>query len=109
MKIEIFLSLAKFVMQKALGLLSTKNEDYSKGDAFGAYERAAKIAKILELDASNELHLAILDIIHKLIRLRSLGTREEKHESIEDSVMDIINHTLLYYGMWREREPKNER
>jgi len=81
----------------------TKNEDYSKGDAFGAFEKEAKICEILSLDASKREHWALAQIVAKVVRLKGLENRDPHHESIRDSCVDIMNFSALYYGMRREK------
>jgi len=108
MKIERFLVIASDLLKEAKGLLMTKNADYSKGDAFGAIEKEAAIAKILELDYSKREHWAIANIISKVVRLRGLENRPPQHETIKDTCADGINYFTLYFGMRTEEEEGGE-
>lgn len=99
MKIEKFLKIASGLLSEAKLMLKTKNEDYSKGDAFGAFEKEAEICGILGLDASKREHWALAQIVAKVVRLKGLENRHPHHESIRDTCADGINFFTLYYGM----------
>ena len=104
MKIQEFLEIAGGLFLEARKTLSTKNEDYSTGEAFGAFDKEAMIARILDLDSSNRLHRALNEIVKRVVRLRNLGDKKPNHESIEDSCKDGVNFFALYYGMVVEKK-----
>ena len=109
MEIEKFLETASELLLETKGLLKTKNEDYSKGDAFGAFDKQAQIARVLDLDVKKREHDALYRIVGKLVRLRSLEGKSPQHESVRDNVMDGINFFILYHGMrTEEKERRNE-
>ena len=108
MRIEKFLKIASELHLEAKMMLETKNEDYSKGDAFGAFEKEAKICGILELDASKREHRALAQIITKVVMLKGLENRDPHHESIRDTCADGINFFTLYYGMRTEEKEEKK-
>jgi hypothetical protein len=95
-----FLQDAQQLLNKCLQLLASKNHDYSETqDAFANFKLAAHIAGI----PTEQTLLTLLGM--KLARLNQLlgKSKQPKHEAIEDTLMDIINYTLLLRGILQER------
>lgn len=106
MKINQFIATAHLLSIDAVKLLRSKNEDYSPGEAFGAFDKQAQIAKVLDLDVKKREHDALYRIVGKLVRLRALEDKDPQHESVRDNCMDGINFFTLYYGMRTEKKDK---
>lgn len=95
-----FLQDAQQLLNKCLQLLATKNSDYSETqDAFANFKLAAQIAGI----PTEQTLLTLLGM--KFARLHQLTAKgkQPKHESVEDTLVDIINYTLLLRGILQER------
>ena len=95
-----FLQDSQHILNRCLQLLASKNSDYSETqDAFSNFKLAAQIAGI----SSEQTLLSLLGM--KFARLQQLTGKgkQPKHESIEDTLVDIINYTLLLRGILQER------
>ena len=100
-----FLQDAQQLLNKCLQLLASKNHDYSETqDAFANFKLAAHIAGI----PTEQTLLTLLGM--KLARLNQLlgKGKQPKHEAIDDTLMDIINYTLLLRGILQERGPQTD-
>lgn len=100
-----FLQDAQQLLNKCLQLLASKNHDYSETqDAFANFKLAAHIAGI----PTEQTLLTLLGM--KLARLNQLlgKNKSPKHEAVEDTLMDIINYTLLLRGILQERSFSTE-
>ncbi|MBP7134227.1 DUF1599 domain-containing protein [Patescibacteria group bacterium] len=100
-----FLQDAQQVLNRCLQLLASKNHDYSESqDAFANFKVAAHIAGI----PTEQTLLTLLGM--KFARLHQLTGKNKtpKHEAVEDTLMDIINYTLLLRGVLRERSMEYE-
>lgn len=100
-----FLQDAQQLLNKCLQLLASKNHDYSETqDAFANFKLAAHIAGI----PTEQTLLTLLGM--KLARLNQLmgKGKHPKHEAVEDTLMDIINYTLLLRGILQERGLQTE-
>lgn len=108
MKINQFIAMSLLFYSDAAKLLRSKNDDYSKGEAFGAFDKQAQIAKVLDLDVKKREHDALYRIVGKLVRLRALEDKDPQHESVRDNCMDGINFFTLYYGMRIEKKKEEK-
>lgn len=100
-----FLQDAQQLLNRCLQLLASKNHDYSETqDAFANFKLAAHIAGI----PTEQTLLTLLGM--KLARLNQLlgKSKQPKHEAVEDTLMDIINYTLLLRGILQERNPQTD-
>ena len=100
-----FLQDAQQLLNKCLQLLASKNHDYSETqDAFANFKLAAHLAGI----PTEQTLMTLLGM--KLARLNQLlgKGKQPKHEAIEDTLMDVINYTLLLRGILKEREVQSE-
>jgi hypothetical protein len=100
-----FLQDAQQLLNKCLQLLASKNHDYSETqDAFANFKLAAHIAGI----PTEQTLLTLLGM--KLARLNQLlgKSKQPKHEAIEDTLMDVINYTLLLRGILQERNLQSD-
>jgi len=81
---------------KCASLLQSKSNDYSETtNRYSNFEESAKIAGITP-------EQSILNLIGiKTARLRQLtvNNKDIKHESVDDSIQDLINYALLLGAM----------
>lgn len=79
----------------AANLIAAKNHDYTAGGSpFANFE----MASVIGIDPRKGILLRMLDKIKRL----ETATQDElrvKNESVRDSVLDIINYAVLYYGL----------
>lgn len=94
-----FLADSRLTVDHCLEIMARKNHDYSSTqDPFINFKTAAEAAGITPAQA-------ILTLIGmKIARLSQLVGTEKRplNESVEDSVMDLINYALLLRGVLKE-------
>ncbi|MBP9762320.1 hypothetical protein KBD34_01755 [Patescibacteria group bacterium] len=96
-----FLQDTQQLLDRCVELLRNKANDYAEGgDAFLNFKTAAQIAGI----SPEQTLLTLLGM--KLSRLTQLIGKGKKarNESVEDTMLDVINYIVLLRGMMREQE-----
>lgn len=81
--------------------MRNKSNDYAEGgDAFLNFKTAAQIAGI----SPEQTLLTLLGMkMSRLTQLISKG-KKARNESVEDTMLDIINYVVLLRGMMKEQE-----
>lgn len=93
------------LMEHGKALLKSKGDDYTSGDTT-RYENFLRQAEIVSWFKSDVDKAFASMIAVKLTRLGSLlDNKEPKHESIEDTFIDLINYAALWGG-WRTSKDK---
>lgn len=90
------------VIEEMKTLLFRKSQDYTDGvDRFSNFTKIADMTG-LDSEASFKVFLSV-----KLIRIMELTAsgKEPKNESIEDSLLDLANYSVLWLA-WRKRQQK---
>lgn len=98
-----FVQDAERLLNRCVELLRSKASDYADGhDAFINFKTAAQVAGI----SPEQTLLTLLGM--KISRLTQLVGKNKtaKHESSEDTMLDIINYVLLLRGMLQEQRPE---
>jgi hypothetical protein len=110
MKRNDFEKLCAGILKSSLSAREKKGSAYAKGDdILAAFRRDAAIAEILELRSDRPEHRALMEIVKKVSRLASIENKfdTENHLSeIRDSIVDIVNFTLLYAGFYFSQDPE---
>ncbi len=98
---SVFLQDTQTMLDRCMSLLKSKSNDYAEGsDAFINFKTAAQIAGI----SPEQTLLTLLGMkISRLTQLIGKGKRA-KNESVEDTMLDIINYVVLLRGMMQEQE-----
>lgn len=87
--------------RKALEICRKKNHDYSKGHPFGNF----MVAEAMQVTtAEGGIIVRIGDKLSRLSSVLEKGALVD--ESIEDTCLDIINYSILLYGLHRSRVVK---
>lgn len=89
------------LFDRCVELMRRKSNDYAEGgDAFLNFKTAAQIAGI----SPEQTLLTLLGMkMSRLTQLISKG-KKAKNESVEDTMLDIINYVVLLRGMMHEQE-----
>lgn len=89
------------LFDRCIELMRNKSNDYAEGgDAFLNFKNAAQIAGI----SPEQTLLTLLGMkISRLTQLVSKG-KKAKNESVEDTLLDLINYVVLLRGMIKEQE-----
>ncbi len=101
-----FLEETRSILDRCMVILSKKNHDYSEvTDAFANFKSSAELAGITPAQSL----LTLLGM--KMARLSQLigNGKQPMNEKIEDSLIDVINYTLLLRGVLQEQSTKNDR
>jgi len=77
-------------------IMSMKNEDYAHGDDPFANFRGSEF---LGMDPRMGILLRVMDKIRRLHAYTERGEMMVKSEPVRDSVLDIINYMVLFWGM----------
>jgi hypothetical protein len=84
---------------KALDLMVKKNSDYATSDdPFANF-------KLFENEALLGIVIRLGDKLRRLYKAASGGSME--NETIEDTVLDIINYAIIFKAMLEEKNPKS--
>ncbi len=89
------------LFNRCVELLRAKSNDYAEGgDAFLNFKTAAQIAGI----SPEQTLLTLLGMkMSRLTQLISKG-KTARNESVEDTMLDIVNYIVLLRGMMKEQE-----
>ena len=89
------------LFDRCVELMRNKSNDYAEGgDAFLNFKTAAQIAGI----SPEQTLLTLLGMkLSRLTQLVSKG-KKAKNESVEDTLLDLINYVVLLRGMIKEQE-----
>jgi len=94
-------SIHKDLCNKACVLMQKKSEDYATGsDPFANFKRG----EILGFATAEEgLMLRVIDKVSRISTFLKQGKLTVENESVNDSIMDIINYMVLLQGMLEDK------
>lgn len=83
--------------EEARKLMLKKNHDYTAGsdDPFANF----RMSEFVGIDARLSILVRMLDKIKRLETQIQKGKLKVSNETMKDSIIDIINYTVLLYGM----------
>ena len=83
--------------QKQVEILVRKSHDYADEDILSNFKRNSQIARDFKIDYSEDYHHALMMTLMKIDRIQNLigQGKTPKNESIQDTLIDWINYTLL--------------
>lgn len=86
-------------IEKLRNILNTKGADYNNGDVLSNFKLAGAV-----INQKAEMNCLSL-ISTKLARLGNLlnGNKEPKNESVEDTILDMINYLLILDAIRKEK------
>lgn len=80
--------------------MAKKNHDYSKNGPFDNF----KVCEAFQItSAQNGILVRLGDKISRLVSISEKGS-QVKDESVEDTILDVINYAVLYYGVYLEKQ-----
>ena len=97
MKAEVFNRFLKEMQVKSFDLLGTKSHDYATEDVLSNAKRNSAIARLFKIDFSRDYHHMLFLTLMKWDRIQNLFSagKTPKNESIDDTLVDALNYTLL--------------
>jgi hypothetical protein len=101
---ELF-QLHQTVCGRALIILQHKSNDYATStDPFANFKRG----EILGFSsAENGLMLRVVDKISRISTFLQKGELKVGNETVQDSILDVINYMILLQGMLEDKEKKS--
>jgi hypothetical protein len=98
---ELF-SLHEEICRRALVILQHKSADYAtSSDPFANFKRG----EILGFATAEEgLMLRVVDKISRISTFLQKGQLTVSNETVEDSILDVINYMILLHGMLADKE-----
>lgn len=107
---EHLISLHEFLCKQARDLSVRKNHDYSGGeDARDAFLNFRKCEELGLCQAETGILVRLSD---KIARLNTIAGKDTDYlvndEKLLDTVLDMINYTILFYALHQERKMRNK-
>lgn len=98
---ELF-ALHEEICRRALVIMKHKSADYASGsDPFANFKRG----EILGFATAEEgLMLRVVDKISRISTFLRKGELKVNNESVEDSILDVINYMILLHGMLADKD-----
>lgn len=85
--------------QKARSLMEAKNHDYSGGkDSSDPFLNFTRVQKLGITDTKTGFLVRMTDKLSRLITFSHNGTFKTKDEALEDTILDLINYSVLLYA-----------
>ena len=94
---ETLMELISRSHRQRVNLIARKNKDYATEDVLSNFKRVAEYIKILRIDATTPIGVALIYAVLKIDRLTNLihnGT-EPMNESMADTFDDLMNYIDL--------------
>ena len=101
-----FLDYIKKLEKKGNEILQKKSHDYSKKeDVFRNFKNVSFLLKTLSIDTYTPEGYCLMLLLLKIDRLSNLlfSSKQPENESIEDTIIDMINYAKLLAGILKER------
>lgn len=95
------LELHKTLCDKGRELMQRKNADYANGaDAFANF----RMSKLLHIPEAKGVLLRMQDKMARMVSLIDRGDLKVKDESMTDTIIDLINYSVILHGLLKESE-----
>jgi hypothetical protein len=100
---ELF-QLHEDICRRALVIMRHKSADYASGtDPFANFKRG----EILGFASAEEgLMLRVIDKISRISTFLKKGELKVGNETVQDSILDVINYMILLQGLLEDKETK---
>ena len=96
---EELLDMHKKLCIAAEHLMARKNHDYSGGkDSEDPFLNFTRVEKLGITDTKRGFLVRLTDKISRLITFVDTGIYEVSDEKVEDTILDLINYTILFYA-----------
>ena len=97
-KDELF-QMHEALCEKARELMRKKNEDYSNGaDPFANF----RMSRLLHIPEAKGVLLRMQDKMARMVSLIDRGDLKVKDESMSDTIVDLINYSVILHGLLKE-------
>lgn len=97
------LALHKDLCEKGRELMARKNADYANGaDPFHNF----RMSRLLHIPEAKGVLLRMQDKMARMVSLIDRGDLKVKEESISDTILDLINYSIILCGLLEEMKTK---
>ena len=105
MKRQDLLNIHDNVSRAAKKLMEAKNHDYSGGpDSTDAFLNFTRVEKMGITDTKTGFLVRMTDKMSRLITFVQGGKLEVKDEALKDTLIDLINYSILLYAFTLEKK-----
>ncbi len=96
---EALLSMHAELTREARSLMEAKNHDYSGGaDKSDPFLNFTRVERLGITDTKTGFMVRMTDKVSRLITFIQNGTFQTKDEALKDTILDLINYSVLLYG-----------
>jgi hypothetical protein len=96
---DTLLELHKELCAESRRLMEVKNHDYSGGqDSSDPFLNFSRVERLGITDTKTGFMVRITDKISRLITFIQTGSFKVKDEALRDTIMDLINYSILLYA-----------
>lgn len=96
---QTLLELHTELCRNARQLMETKNHDYSGGkDEGDPFLNFTRVEKLGITDTKTGFMVRMTDKVSRLITFIQTGSFKVKDEALRDTIMDLINYSILLYA-----------
>ena len=99
---EELLTLHDQLCEKAKGIMSAKNHDYTGGgnaDPFANF----RASLVLGVQPEIGLMMRVMDKLKRIETFVNTGTLAVKTESVDDAILDVLNYMVVLAGLVEDR------
>ena len=97
------LDLHKRLCDTARELMERKNADYANGtDPFANF----RMSRLLHIPEAKGVLLRMQDKMARMVSLIDRGDLKVKEESMSDTILDLINYSIILCGLLEEMKTK---
>lgn len=98
--------LFKQLDEEALRISKSKGQDYGDKDVLSNFKNVSSAARNLGIDVYESEQYALFLVILKIARYCNLANnnRTPNHESVEDTLKDLIIYSKLAYCCYKEKQ-----
>tara|TARA_Y100000766_G_C18899692_1_gene602725 strand:- start:663 stop:1013 length:351 start_codon:yes stop_codon:yes gene_type:complete len=96
---EDLLALHQKLTSEACSLMGVKNHDYSGGkDASDPFLNFTRVERLGITDTKTGFMVRMTDKVSRLITFIQNGSFKTKDEALKDTILDLINYSILLYA-----------
>lgn len=104
MKRDELLNLHSEITEKAKNLMDKKNRDYAGNDGLEPFANFTRVESMGICSTEKGMLVRMTDKMSRLSSFFESGQLHVKDESFEDTIVDIINYSVLIYAYRKDKE-----
>lgn len=104
MKRDELMNLHSEITEKAKNLMDKKNRDYAGNDGLEPFANFTRVESMGICSTEKGMLVRMTDKMSRLSSFFESGQLHVKDESFEDTIVDIINYSVLIYAYRKDKE-----